>query len=921
MLDWTQYVRQNLRVSGLQVEREAEVVEDLAEQLEDAYADGLQRGLSPSQAEAATKNHIVDWRALANEVERSRVGRETSMTALQNRAEDRSIATHGEFSLCSGVMRDARYAFRMLAKSPGFAAVAILTLALGIGANTAVFSVFNGMLWRPLPAKDPGQLVVLTAKTSGDAFDRSLSYPDLLDYRELKQVFADVTAVTPRPVNLGADGRAERAWTEFVMGNYFSLLGVQMVRGRAFGPEEGLIEGKDPLMILGYKFWQHRFGGDAGVIGHTVEVNQHAFTIIGVAPADFHGTYFFIEPDFYLPVTMLSELEPSDLKGLLKDRNASLFVAMGRLRPGITWQKAKAATGPVNQRLQKLYPDTHASYSLQVYPELKARPQPGAVAEFMPEIVAAFMSLVGLVLIIACANVANLMIAHANGRRKEIATRLALGAKPWHAVRQLLTESVLLSVAGGIAGLALSHWAGLALMSVHIPTDIPLRLFDLRMDYRIFGFAFLIALFTGALAGIFPALRISRTDIVETLNESGRSGGMSARQNRLRSALVIAQVAVSVLLLASAGFFVRSFQKAARTDMGFRVDHLLKLSVDLGLQGYTADRGQQFYEQVQQRVRTLPGVRDATVSAVVPMGYVADETSIFPEGEVSSAKSQAESVLSDSVQPGYFHTLGVQLIEGREFATTDTARSPKVAIVNEAFAQRFWPQQDPLGKTFQTDRKGPAVQIVGLTRTGKYNFLYEPPFPYVYFPLEQRYSASATLFVYTEGDPLQIAGPVQEVVHQFDAALPLYDVMSMKAHVQNGKPLLFPRLAAVLVGVFGLLGLVLACVGVYSVVAYSVSQRTREIGIRTALGAQRSNVLKLVLKQGMIPALIGASIGVMLAFLLFHGLHSVLYGVHTTDLFTLAIVSALMLAVALVASCIPALRAIRVDPMLALRHE
>src|SRR5215467_11742434 len=711
--------------------------------------------------------------------------------------------------------KDLWHALRMLVKTPGFTLIAVLALGLGIGANTAIFSVFDGMLWRPLPAKNPNELVVLASKISGIDFPINLSYRDFLDYRDLKRVFVDASAMTPSPQNLGVDGRSERAWTEFVSGNMFSMLGLQPAAGRFFAVDEGWVKGKDPLMILSYKFWQSRFGGDRGVIGKTVLVQNRTFSVIGVAPKAFHGTYYFIDPDFYLPASMIP-LMVNDADKFLEDRNESDFRILARLQPGVTPQQAKAAAAPLDARLAQEFPNSHKGFELQVYPELKARPEPGVVADFMPKLVAVFMSLVGLVLI----------LARANGRRKEIATRTAMGASTWRIARQLLTESVLLSMVGGVVGVVIARWAALGLMAIRVPSDIPLRLFDLRLDYRIFGFCFMVALLTGLAAGIIPALRTARADLAETLKEGGRSGGSAGSHNRVRNALVVAQVAVSLLLLAGAGFFVRSFENSAHTDMGFRVDHTLMASVDLRLQNYTEQRGQQFYEQLRDRVKAHPGVRDAAIAAVIPMGYDTNTVNVYLEGQAATDKSKGEIIFCNSVQPEYFRTLGVRLVQGRDFTKLDNAAAPLVAIVNEAFAKKMFPGQDPLGKTFQTDRNGPKIQIVGVTGTGKYMFLYEPPQPFIYFPLAQKYQSSATLLVYSDGDPQGMVGAVREEARQLDSTLPLYDVMTMDSHVRYGKPLLPARLGAVLVGAFGVLGFILASVGVYRVIAYSVSQRT-----------------------------------------------------------------------------------------------
>jgi predicted permease len=815
--------------------------------------------------------------------------------------------------------QDLRYGFRMLLKSPGFTLIAMLALGLGIGANSAIFSVFNGILWRPLPVKDSQQLVILASKPRAIDFPLQLSYPDFKDYRELKTVFSDLAAYVPNPVNFGAEGRPERAWAEMVSGSYFSMLGLEAASGRTFTSDEGWIPGKDPLMVLSYKYWQKRFGGSPAIIGQTVQVNNHAFTIIGVAPESWRGAYYFLEPDFYLPLTTLGTIDPTQADTL--DRRSATFLrVLGRLQPGVTAAQAMAAAEPLDRRLAQEFPEAHNSTSLLVLPELKARPEPG-LTNFMSTAALVFMLLVGLVLLIACANVANLILARANGRRKEFATRTALGATRGRMMRQLLTETVLLSAFGGILGLVFARWAALALMSVHIPTDIPLRLFDLRMDWRIFGFSFFAALITGMIAGLLPSIQASRTDLADTLKAGGRSGGASAGHHRFRNALVVAQVAVCLLLLACAGFFMRSLQNSAQVDMGFRVDHTLMMTMDLSLQGYNEKRGQQFYKQLSERVRSIPGVRDAAIGGYIPMGYDNSLVNIFPEGQVIDDKTKTESAFDDEVQPNYFRTAGTPVIQGREFTEADSATGPKVAIVNEAFAKKIWPGENPVGKSFRTKKDGPPIQVVGVTRTGKYLFLYETPQLFVYLPLAQSYLSGANLFVYTEGDPQQLVPAVRDQISQLDASLPVFGVNTMDAHVKYGKPLLPARISAMLVGAFGLLGLVLASVGVYGVVSYSVSQRTQEIGIRTALGAQRSNVLAMVLKQGMGMALIGTAVGIVLSFLLFRGLSSVLYGVKSTDFVTLSAVSAILLAVAFAASYVPALRATRVDPVVALREQ
>jgi putative ABC transport system permease protein len=815
--------------------------------------------------------------------------------------------------------KDLHYAWRMLVKNPGFTLVAVLALGLGIGANSAIFSVFNGMLWRPLSAKHPEQLVRVAIKAPDVFVPMPLSYPDFQDYAKLNSVFAGLAGYMQLPVNVGAQGRPERAWAEVVTGNYFRVLGIDPIQGRTFAPDEGWAPNKDPLLIISYKYWQKRFGGDPNIVGEAVEVNRHSFTIIGVLPATYRGAYYFLDPDVYAPLSMIGLLS-SEQSDVLTNRSSVSLRVLGRLEPGVSSEQAMAAAQTVDQRLAEDYPDSHKGSSLLVIPELKARPEPG-INGYMSTVMKAFMFLVGLVLLIACANVANLILARANGRRKEITTRTALGATRARLIAQMLTESVILGALGGAAGLVFARWAAFGLMSIRIPSDVPLRLFDLSMDWRIFGFSLVIALLTGIAAGAIPAWQNSRADLATALKAGGRSSGNSTNHHRFRNALVVSQVAVSLLLLVCAGFFLRSLSNSASVDMGFRVDHTLVASVDLGLQGYSEERGQRFYKQINNRLRGMPGVRDAAVAAYIPMGSGNSLVDVFVEGRVLQKDAKSPSSLQNMVQPSYFRTVGNAVIAGREFTDSDDAKAPKVAIINEEFAHKIWPGQNALGKVFRIQRSGDPIQVVGVMRTGKYLFLYEPPQMMVFFPLAQRYSPNATLFLRSESDPGQLVSGLRDEVAQLDSNLPVYGLTTMAEHLKYGTALLPARLAAVLVGAFGLLGLVLASIGVYGVVSYSVGQRTQEIGIRTALGASRSHVLNAVLRQSMTMAGIGVAIGIALAFLVFHALKSVLYGVRSTDWVTLSSVTLLIVFVAFAAAYLPALRATRVDVLAALRNE
>ena len=819
----------------------------------------------------------------------------------------------------STFFQDIRYGVRMLYKNPGFTVVAALALALGIGVNTAIFSVFDGFLLRPLPVRAPEQLVVLAVKDSRLEFPHVLSYPDYLDYRDDTKIYSDLIAYSPAAVNLTADGRGDRSWVEMVTGNYFSMLGVGTFQGRIFSPEEGKKLNADPLVVLSYGFWQRRFGGDPSAIGKIVRVNNHPFTIIGVTPEGFHGTEGFFDPDFYVPLMMIDQLFPGSGSSLT-ERGSPGFRVMGRLQPGMTAQQAAVATNLLTQRLGREYPDTNKNQKMYVYPELRSRPEPGT-NEFIPRVAAIFMALVGLVLLIACANVANLILARALSRRKEIAIRMALGASSLRLVRQLMTESVILGLLGGLAGFVLAQWAASALSAVRLPTDLPLRLFDIKLDWRIFLFNLVIALGTGFLAGFFPALQGTRSDVNEALKGGGRSSAGSPIRHRLRNALVVSQVAVSLLLLISAGLLIRSLKKSENADLGFKTDHLLMMSFDVGLQGYDPPQGKQFYQQLLDRVNALPGVRSASMSRMIPMGYDASFDDIHVEGQPSTNKEEKQSAFNDVVTSGYFQTMRIPLLQGRGFTLQDSESAPPVAIVNEAMAQQFWPGLDPLGKRFQVNNGGPYLQIVGIAKTGKYLYLYEAPRSFFYQPLAQSYQTPMTLEVYTEDDPRSLIAAIREQIRSLDSNLPVYAVNTMSSHIRDGKAMLPARLAATLVGVFGLLGLLLAAVGIYGVMSYSVSQRTQEIGVRMALGAEPNEVVRLVLKQGMLLALIGLGIGLILSFLATRAMRTILYGVSSTDIVTFGVISLLLALVALLASYIPARRATKVDPLMALRCE
>ena len=640
-------------------------------------------------------------------------------------------------------LQDFRYALRGLLSSKGFTAVAVLTLGLGIGVNTAMFTVVNALLFRPLPVEQPEQLVVVAAQTELVEFPIGISYPNYLDYRARRDVLQDMVVYAPQPVSLRDEGPAERAWVEIVSGNYFDMLGVSAIHGRTFNDEEGRVEGGAPVMVLDYGYWQRQYGGDPDIIGHTVQLNGNPFTIIGVAPQEFPGTEFMIAVDAYVSIMMIDQMSP-DFAGALESRGSTLFRSMGRMQPGVTVEQARASLNALADDLEREYPDDNRAVDLFVVSETMARPEP-SIASMLPAIAAIFMGLVGLVLLIACANIANLLIARASTRQKEIAIRAALGAGRFRIVRQLISESTVLGVLGGVVGTVLGIWASnyLASGADNFPADIPIR-FNLSPDYRVFLFAFALAVVTGVIAGGLPALRASRTSLVDALKEGGRSADGSGGGQRLRNVLVVAQVAVSLVLLVAAGLFMRSLQNARGLDIGFRVENTLMISIDPGLSGYDEDGARQLYREVTEQLGALPGVVAASPSAFVPFGGRAAIVPIALEGRPASEDSDTFAAFYNMVGPDFFRAAGTTVLRGRGFGATDSGDAPPVALVNESMAAALWPSDDPIGKRFSLrNAEGPWIEVVGITVDTKLLFIWEENRPMFYLPLEQRHASPA----------------------------------------------------------------------------------------------------------------------------------------------------------------------------------
>jgi len=817
------------------------------------------------------------------------------------------------------VLQDLRHAARALAKSPGFTATTVLSLGLGIGANATIFSFLNAIFLRPLPVRDPDRVVaVFTSDFSGPPYGGS-SYPDYLDFRATTDAFAGLAAYTLAPMSLSEGPRTDRVFGELVTANYFEVAGIQASRGRTFRVIEDDKPDADPAIVVSHGLWQRRFGADPTLVGRAVTLNGHPFTVVGIAPPGFTGMMRGLSVDLWVPVTMAGAIPSSDR---LDGRGNRWLLLLGRLKPGLTAEAAEAQLAVLATRLQKAYPDNWTDVKekrrvITVVPESRARLFPaarGAVLGFL----ALLLSVVGLVLLMACTNVASLLLARATARRREIAVRLSLGASRARIIRQLLTESVLLALLAGVVGILVALWASNLLVALRPPVPFPIAL-DLGLDVRVLGFTLLVSLLTPLVFGLAPALQASRPALLPALKDGSATGERAASRWSPRRLLVVAQMAMSLVLLIGAGLFLQSLGNAHRIDLGFDSANLLLLSLDVSLNGYDEPRGRLLYEQLLERANTVPGVRSASLATEVPLGLGGTRRGIWVEG-YEARSGEDMGVHTNTVGPDYFRTMGIQLLRGRDFDASDTAGRPGAVVVNEAFARRYWPGKDPIGRHVRLgDESGSPAQVVGVVRDGKYVTLGEDPKPFFYVPFLQRYESGATLHVRTTGDPRGLLEAMRREVRALDPSLPVFDEKTMTDHL--GLSLLPARLAAGVLGLFGFVALTLAAVGIYGVMAQAVRQRTRELGVRMALGARPADLLSMVLGQSMRVALLGIAIGLLAALGLARLVTSLLYGIGAADPATFVVIPALLAAVALLASFVPARWAMKVDPMVALRHE
>ncbi len=801
-----------------------------------------------------------------------------------------------------GILQDIRYGLRTLVRSPGFAVVAVLALALGIGANTAIFSVVNAVLLRPLPFRDPGRLMVVESSNPAKGYPEfAVSPPDFLDWKDQGRSFEGMAAFEATPFNLSEGSEPERVQGSRITAPMLGLLGVKPILGRDFRPEEDR-DGSDLVVLLGHALWTRRFGADPAIVGRAVSINGRKRTVLGILPPEFS---FPNRSEIWTPMAF----EKQELTG----RGAHYLNVIARIRPDATLAGARAEMQGIAERLKTQYKDTNAGWTAVVFPLGEK-----VVGKLRAELWV-LLGAVSFVLLIACANVANLLLARATERQKEVSIRIALGAGRWRLIRQLLTENVVLGLAGGVLGLLLALW-GTDLLVAAGQENLP-RFREVSVDLRVLLFTLGLSLATGLVFGLVPALQTSRPDLNESLKEGGRGGTAGRARHRLRGALAVGEIALALVLLTGAGLMLKSFLRLVSVDPGFRADHVLKFDVALPGSKYGTDAQQAaFVRQALQKLGALPGVATAAVATTLPLTGDLISYSFNLDGSGPQAPSDRNSAEYDGVSPGYFHAMGIRVLKGRELRESDAAGAARVAVISDTMANRFFPGQDPIGRRIDINNGPPAWrEIVGVVADVKQLSLDGGIRPHVYEPLDQSPSPYVTFVLRTSTDPAGLGTAARHAIQEIDPEQPIAGVETAEALVADS--VAQPRFAMLLLGVFAGVALLLAGIGTYGVIAYSVSQRTHEFGVRMALGAGRGQVLALVVRQGALLAAAGVALGLLAAAGSSRVLAGLLFGVSPTDPITYAGVALLLTGVALLACVVPARRATRVDPIAALRCE
>jgi macrolide transport system ATP-binding/permease protein len=815
------------------------------------------------------------------------------------------------------LFQDVRYAIRILIKNPGFTLIAALSLALGIGANSAIFSLADALLLRPLPILEPSSVMDISTSTPDNPFG-SVSYPNFRDLQAKSQSFDSMVAFELSTLSVATSAQTLPQVVSGVIAsdNFFRDFGVQPILGRGFLPEEGKVPGRDAVVVIGYDFWQTQLGKDPSVIGRNLRIKGIDFTVIGVAPQSFTGVDQYFHPALYVPTMMTQRLDaaPTDP---LEDRGNHSYSVKARLKPGASRQTAQAEVAAIWNSLKLQYPGSNETLGISVQTELQSR-----ISHSPPDsaLVALLMGLVSVVLLIACANVASLLLGRARARTREIALRISLGATRTRLLSQLLTESLLLALFGGALGLWFAYGGISFLQTIRIPSDPPITISP-RMDARVLLFSVVAAVLSSVVFGLVPALRSLKTDLVPALKAN--SGGQTTGGGRTigRNVLVIGQIALSMVLLVAAGMLLTGFRKMLAADPGFSTDRRLMLELDTSLVRYTPQQTRDFYRKLIDQTRGLSGVRSAALARSIPFVPKQYGTSVVPEGYQFAKGLSSDSILANIADDRYFETMNITVARGRTFTADDKDGSRRVAIVNEEFAQSYWPNQDALGKRFHlNDAKGPWLEIVGVTKTAKYLFPAETPTKFMYLPFAQNPSNQMLLIVETSGEPTPAIAQVRDVVRGIDPNQPVYNVRTLSTFFQQ-RAVAVPVMIAELITTLGLLGLTLALVGLYGVVAYSVSRRTQEIGIRMAIGANKQTVLRMIIRQGLTLSLLGIAVGGVATFAIARVLVAGLAGLGAMSPVTFVAVPILLVLVTLAACYIPARRASMVDPMVALHYE
>ncbi|MEM7582713.1 MAG: ABC transporter permease [Acidobacteriota bacterium] len=827
----------------------------------------------------------------------------------------------------STLMNEVKYAIRRLIKNPGFTFLAVLTLALGIGLNSAVFSVVNAVLFRPLPVADPEELVnVYTAEREALLSHAPMAFPDYLDLQQQNRSFSQLAAYTSSGLALEHGETHESILGEVVSGNYFELLGVEPALGRLLTVEDDAAGDPQSVVVISHDAWQRRLGGDPEILGRELRINGHRFTVVGVAAPSFFGMMRGVSAEVWLPIRLSSAIHAGSLtnfgqptEGLdrLDDRARRWHFVVGRLAPGVSLARAEAEIEAFGSRLREDYPDTHETRTLSLLPTNRVRLWPG-LDQGLYTASLIVMSIVALVLLIACANLANMLLARAVARRKEMATRLALGASRGAVIRQLLAESLALALAGGAAGLLLAVASNFALSRVELPIPAEFEL-GLALDARVVLFALLASGLSAVVFGLAPAFEATRTNLASALGEEARGSSSGRARHRVRNALVVAQVAMSLVLLIYAGLAVRSMGNAQNIDPGFDADRLVVANFSPERQGYSEAQTKELFLELQQRLEERPEIEQVTFASHLPLTLSISSNAIQSERRVDVPVEEWPVADFARIDVGYFEALGIELARGRVINRWDTAESSPIVVVNETLAARLWPGADAVGQRLRIEDSQASFEVVGVVRDGKYRTLGEAPRAFYYRPIAQDWLDAQAMIVRTRGDQYQTLATIRGLVHELDDDLAISSLTT--AREATSSALIVPRAGAALFGLFGMVGVLLAAVGIYAVVSYLVSQRTHEIGIRMAMGARSWSILRLVAGEGLVLIGCGIALGLLLASVTTSALAAMLYGISATDTMTFGGVSLFLVSIGLVASLAPAYRASRLDPLVALHRD